>query len=162
MQYILEAMTRAEIRKSINHLSANLGQAFEDTIRRIDNEAQNRREVAKKTLMWILHSCRPLQVNELRYALATQIEEKEFDLDNILPARFIVDCCLGLVVIDNGSSVVRFVHHTLQDYLNIERQGVFQNEETEITKTCLTYLCLNNVPAPEMDQGGVGITDAIW
>ena len=162
MHIILEAMTRAEIRKSIRNLSVDLGQAFKDTIRRIDNETQNRREVAKQTLMWISHSCRPLQVDELRYALATQIKDKEFDLDNVLPARFIIDCCLGLVVIDNSSSVVRLVHHTLQDYLNSERQGLLQTEETEITKVCLTYLCLNDFPAPAMDQGGVGIIVASW
>ena len=162
MRFILEAMTRAEIRKSISNLSVNLGEAFEDTIRRIEKEAPNRRQVAKQTLMWILHSCRPLQVNELRHVLATEIGQKEFDLDNILQAKLIVDCCLGLVVIDDGSSIVRFVHHTLQDYLHTERQGFFQKEETEITKTCLTYLCLNNIPTPGMDQGGVDIIAAVW
>lgn len=146
-------MTRAEIRKSISNLSANLGEAFTDTIRRIDNEPENRRRTAKQALMWISHSCRPLRMNELRYALAIEIGEKGFDMDNILQAKLIVDCCLGLVVVDDGSSVVRLVHHTLQDYLQNERQDSFQMEETEITKACLTYLCLNNVPTSTTDHG---------
>ena len=157
MQFILDAMTRAEIRKSLSNLSANLGEAFTDTIRRIDNEPENRRRAAKQALMWILHSCRPLQINELRYALAIEIGKTGFDTDNILQAKLIVDCCLGLVVIDDGSSVVRLVHHTLQDYLQNERQNLFQQEETEITKACLTYLCLDDIPASTTDQGGVRI-----
>ena len=155
MQFILEAMTRAEIRNSIRNLSADLGEAFKDTVRRIDGEPQNRRKVAKQSLMWISHACRPLKIHELRYALATQTGEKEFDMDNVLQARFIVECCLGLVLIDESSSVVRLVHHTLQDYLHSQRQGLFQSEETEMTKACLTYLCFENLPATELDEGGV-------
>lgn len=156
MQSILEAMTRAEIRKSIRNLSTNLGQAFINTMRRIDNEPKTRREVARKALMWIYHSCRPLLIDELRFALAIQVGEKMFDSDNMIQAKLIIDCCLGLVVIDNGSSVVRLVHHTLQDFLRHEQQGMSQNEETEIAKACLTSLCLENVPPQAMDGKEVG------
>ena len=154
MQFIVEAMTRAEVRNLLRNLSADLGDAIKDTIRRIDSEPQNRQKAAKRCLMWVSHACRPLTINELRYALATQLGEKEFDEDNVLQARFIVECCLGLIVIDEGSSVVRLVHHTLQDYLYSERQGLFQDEATEITKVCLTYLCFGNLPAASVDEEG--------
>ena len=163
MQFILDAMTRAEIRKSLKNLSVNLGEAFTDTIRRIDNEPENRRQAAKKALMWILHSCRPLQIDELRCALAIEIGETNFDSDNILPAKLIIDCCLGLAVTDEGGSVVRLVHHTLQDYLQKERRRSFQAEETEITKACLTYLCLDDIPVSKIPGGGVSfIVDIAW
>lgn len=151
-------MTRSEIRKSLRSLSANLGQAFEDTLRRIDNEPPNRRKVGMQSLMWVSHACRPLQISELRHALATQVGDTEFDSDNLLQPRFIVECCSRLVVIDDESSVARLVHHTLQDFLHYERQEVFCGEETQITKICLTYLCLEGLDITEPDQRGVSLT----
>lgn len=155
MQSILEAMTRSEIRKSLRNLSANLGQAFEDTLRRIENEPQNRRLIAMQSLMWISRSYRPLQINELRHALATQAGDTKFDPDNVLQAKFIVECCSGLVVVDDESSIVRLVHHTLQDFLHSKRQELSRREETEITKICLTYLCLDQLDVANPDQRGV-------
>ena len=96
--------------------------------------------------MWISHARQPLRINQLRYALATPAEDDaSFDPDDVLQARTVVDCCLGLVLIDYGG-VVKFVHYTVQDYLQSERQSVFEEEECEIAKTCLKYLCLESAP----------------
>lgn len=157
MQSILEAMTRSEIRKSLLNLSANLGQAFEDTLRRIEDEPRNRRLVTVQSLMWISHAYRPLQINELRHAVATQVGDTEFDPDNLLQPKFIIECGFGLVVIDDESSVIRLVHHTLQDFLHSKRREVFRGEETEITKICLTYLCLDQLDIANSDQRGVSL-----
>jgi len=154
MQFVLEAMTRSEIQKSLRNLSANLGQAFEDTLRRIDNEPRNRRQVAIQSLSWVSHACRPLLINELRHALATQVGDTAFDPDNLLQSKLIVECCSGLIVIDDKSSLIRLVHHTLQDFLHSKRQEVFRAEETEITKFCLIHLCLGGLDIAIPDQRG--------
>ena len=142
MQVIIEAMTKSEIRKSLHNLSTNLSQAFEDTIERISNEPRNRQQIAMQSLMWVSHARSPLRIIELQHALATQVGDSKFDEDNLLQAKLIVDCCSGLIVLDNESSIVRLVHHTLQDFLQARQQPHFANEETQITKICLTYLCL--------------------
>ena len=142
MQVIIEAMTKAEIRKSLQNLSTNLSQAFEDTIERISNEPRNRQQIAMQSLMWISHARNQLRVIELQHALATQVGDTSFDEDNLLQAKLIVDCCFGLIILDNESSIVRLVHHTVQDFLQARQQPHFANEETQITKICLTYLCL--------------------
>ena len=161
MQVILEAMTKSEIRKILRNLSANLGQAFQNTIQRIDNEPRNRRTVAQQALMWVSHAYRPLQITELRHALATQLGDEKFDVDNLLQPRFIIECCFGLVVIDDESSTVRLVHHTLQDFLHSEREKSFMEEETNIAKICLTYMCMSNIDVVETDQSGV-IYGNLW
>lgn len=145
MQVILEAMTRAEIRRSLRNLSASLSQAFQDTIQRIDDETPSRRQVAMRCLMWVSRARRPLSVEELRQALATEIGESHFDEDNLLQVKYIIDCCFGLIVIEEESSTVRLVHYTLQDYLQSRHQHRLVNDETEITKICLTYLCFRGV-----------------
>ncbi len=141
MQVILEAMTRAEIRRSLRNLSASLGQAFEDTIQRIDEESPSRRQLAMRCLMWVSRARRPLSVEELRQALATEVGEIQFDEDNLLQSKYIIDCCFGLVVIEEESSTVRLVHYTLQDFLQSRHQQRLVSDENEITKVCLTYLC---------------------
>lgn len=145
MQIILEAMTRAEIRRSLRNLSASLGQAFQDTIQRIDEETPSRRQVAMRCLMWVSRARRPLSVEELRQALATEIGESQFDEDNLLQSKYIIDCCFGLMIIEEESSTVRLVHYTLQDYLQSRHQHRLISDETEITKICLTYLCLGGM-----------------
>ena len=140
MQAILGAMTKSEIRKSLRNLSADLGQAFEDTIQRIEREPRNRQQVAMQTLVWLSHACRPLQINHLLYALATQVGDTVFDRDNLLQPRLIVESCFGLVVIDEESSNVRLVHYTLQDYLRSRHEGFLTQEQTYLTQICLTYL----------------------
>lgn len=157
MRVIIEAMTRLEIRNSLRNLSANLGQAFSNSIQRIESEPRNRRAVALQALMWISHACRPLQIEELRHALGTQLGDRYFDIDNLLQPRFIIECCFGLVVIDDQSSVVRLVHCTLQDFLQSERRNLFLDEETEITRICLTYLCLDGLRTSDSELGGVSI-----
>ena len=142
MTVIIEALTKSEIRRSLKNISANLSQAFEDTLRRIDNEPRNRQRVAMRSLMWISHARSPLRINELRHALATQIGDTDLDRDNLIQPKLIIECCSGLVVVEDESSIVKLVHHTLQDFLQAQRQNMFPDAETEITNTCLSYLCL--------------------
>ena len=143
LQGILEAMTKSEVRRYLNNLSPNLGQAFENTIQRIENEPLNRRQVATRALMWVSHARRPLKINELCHALGTNLGDKEFDQDNFPPPRSVIECCYGLIVLDDEGSTVRLVHYTLQDHLQSRRPQVFQQEETYITKVLITYLCLD-------------------
>ena len=156
MQVIIEAMTKSEIRKSLHNLSTNLSQAFEDTLERIGNEPRNRQQIAMQSLMWVSRARSPLRVIELRHALATQVGDSKFDEDNLLQGKLIVDCCFGLLVLDNESSIVRLVHHTLQDFLQARQQPHFANEETQITGICLTYLCLGRSEVSSMHRQEYG------
>lgn len=110
-------------------------------MRRIKNETLARRDVGLRTLMWVLRARRPLRVSELRHALGTRVGESRLDNDNLLLPRFIIECCSGLIAIDDKSSTVRLVHYTLQDYLQSVYQDRLSEDETEITKICLTYMC---------------------
>ena len=157
MQVIIEAMTKSEIRKSLHNLSTNLSQAFEDTIERIGNEPRNRQQIAMQSLMWVSHARSQLRIIELQHALATQVGDTKFDEDNLLQARLIVDCCFGLIVLDNESSIVRLVHHTLQDFLQARQQPHFANEETQITRICLTYLCFDRSEISSMQPQEYGL-----
>ena len=163
LQGVLEAMTKSEVRASLNNLSPNLGQAFENTIQRIEKEPRNRRQVATRALMWVSHARRPLKINELCHALATNLGDREFDQDNLLPPRSVIECCYGLMVLDDEGSTVRLVHYTLQDHLQSRRPQLFQQEESYITKVLITYLCLDETADVtnelETEESGVSNID---
>ena len=136
-------MTKSEVKATLSSLSANIGQAFENTIERIENEPRNRRRVATEALMWVSHAQRPLYIDELCHALATKPGDIELDQDDLLPPRAIVESCSGLLVLDEESSTIRLVHYTLKDFLRSRGAQMLRQEETYITQVLITYLCFD-------------------
>lgn len=143
IRVILEQTSRAEIRQAIRTLPRELDKNFEATLIRIKRLPESRAELAMKTLMWITHAWRPLRIDELRHALAVKLGDTELDEDNLRPVNFMVDYCLGLVLIDHESSTIRLVHFTLQEYFQSQRVSIFPLGERMICQTCLTYLCFD-------------------
>lgn len=159
IQEILDQMTKSEIKRCLRNLSANLDQVYEDTIRRIQGEPRNRQHVAMQSLMWISHARRPLHVDELRHALATELGDTDLDRDNLLPTKLIIETCSGLLILDDESFTVRLVHFTLQEYLMSVRQSLFPLGETLIANICLTYLCFEYASSPPiLDKEEIGKT----
>ena len=140
-------MTKSEVRATLSNLSVNLGQAFEHTIQRIENEPPNRRRVATEALMWVSHARRPLHIDELCHALATKLGDTELDRDDLLPPRAIVESCSGLLVLDDEGSTIRLVHYTLKDFLQSRGAQLLRQEETYITQVLITYLCFDEESA---------------
>ena len=116
-----------------------LDDAYGATLGRIGAQGGERSRLGMMTLMWICHSERPLEANELCHALAVEIGSTDFDVDNVPSIRTVLNCCQGLVVVDKEGSVVRLVHFTLREYLS-GRPDLFQKCHSVIAETCLTYL----------------------
>jgi hypothetical protein len=51
-----------------------------------------------------------------------------------------VSVCAGLVVIDEGSAIIRLVHYTTQEYFKRIIDKWNPSAQLDITSTCLTYL----------------------
>jgi ankyrin repeat protein len=51
-----------------------------------------------------------------------------------------VSSCVGLVTVDEKSSIIRLVHYTAQEYLERTQPDWLRQGRIEITKTCLTLL----------------------
>ncbi|KAG7007404.1 hypothetical protein G7Y79_00010g029050 [Physcia stellaris] len=162
MQGITEALTKSEIRRYINVLTADLGQAFSDTLVRIQDQSPRRKRLALRALIWVSSTYRPLSAQELCHALATEVGHLEFDEDALLNPKVIVESCLGLINIDQGTTQVRLVHLALKDYLkrvDLKSESTMDNE-TYMTSTLLTYLCFGEdcasrygIPAIEAGRG---------
>ena len=97
----------------VERLISQSCQAYENKIRKIDNDPQNRRQVASQALMWVSHARRPLQVDKLCHALAMKLGDTVLDQDSLLSPRSTIESCSGLIVLDADSSTFRLVHYTL-------------------------------------------------
>ena len=133
--------TKSKRRKALESLPPNLYTSFQNIITRIRNHPnESQAEIGVRVLMWIHFACRPLTLVELQHALAVEKNDVEFDADNIPPPKAVLDYCLGLVVVDEETSTVRFVHYTLEEYFLKCTGTEFPNGCSYTAETCLTYL----------------------
>jgi ankyrin repeat protein len=95
-------------------------------------------------MAWMCFAKRPLHVEEIEHAIAIVVESQEFDVDDIVPGRKLVDLCCGLVMMDD-SKRFRFVHPTVQDHIKVVLRERLPDVETIVTRKCLTYLQLKHL-----------------
>ena len=93
--------------------------------------------------MWVSHAERPLRIDELRYALAVEMDSADLDPENIRPQDTVLGSCLGLVVVDAETSTVRLIHYTLQEYLS--RPAILPDAHKVLAQSCLSYLNYDEV-----------------
>ena len=128
------------MKRALDELPHGLNEALDSTLSRIRDQPDGRRRLGFNILMWISHAKRPLLVNELSEALAIRLGDKSLDSDNQPRPGVMVDCCMGLVTVDEKSSEVRAVHFSVQEYLYSNQIVLFPEAEEIIAGACITYL----------------------
>jgi membrane-associated phospholipid phosphatase len=110
------------------------------TFDRIRQQPSSQAEMALTIFTWVYLGKRILQVYELQHALAVQAGDTALVEDGIPPEETLLECCLGLVVIERETSTIRFAHFTLQEYLDQHWRELFPSGHSTVASTCLTYL----------------------
>jgi len=147
---ILEKPTKAARREALTMLPLALGDAYAGMIARIQKSSPSAHptgNLGMRVLMWLYLATRPLRLKELQHALAVVLEEgkrgnTDLDEDEIPAQKRILDCCLGLVVVDEETMTVRFVHYTLEEYFKRDKNSItyFPDHHKLAAQICLTYL----------------------
>lgn len=93
-------------------------------------------------------------MDELCYALAIKPGDMRFDEEGLPTHKSLLDCCLGLVIIDVETASFRLVHKALQDFLKkqYECKKIFQEGQQEISRTLLTFLGLHSDYHPDKES----------
>jgi hypothetical protein len=131
------------MRQALEEMPIGLDNSFNKTLIRIEQQFDGKKELAFEILLWISHAKRPLLVDELRQALAVQLNKPVFDEDDMPMPGMMVAVCMGLVIIDQDSSTIRLVHYSLQGYLQKPTTTFLSRGEAAIAKTCLAMLSLD-------------------
>ena len=144
VKMILSMPTKSQRRQALEKLPTDLYKSFQGIISRIQHPNASS-GLGMRILMWLHFAYRPLKLAELQHALAVNKGHTEFDSDNIPSQKAILDCCLGLVIVDEETMTVRFVHFTLEEYFRENFTTEFPNGDSSIAETCLTYLTFGNL-----------------
>ena len=133
-------MTRKALQHALDELPKTLHATYDDALDRIKKQNEDERLLAERILAWVSFAFRPLEVTELRHALAVTPGECEFEEANMPDEEDLTSVCAGLISIEEGSKVVRLAHYTAQAYLEEVRDKIFTNARQQVAATCLTYL----------------------
>lgn len=80
---------------------------------------------------------------KLQHALAIELGDKAFDVDNIPETEGILSVCAGLITLNEETRVARLVHYTTQQYFEKTWNTWFPDAHREIGRVCLTFLSLD-------------------
>ncbi|CAH0047168.1 unnamed protein product [Clonostachys solani] len=117
-----------------------LAQAYDEAVDRIRMQQPGFQHLATKVLSWVIFARRQLTILELQHALAVSVGDKKLDEDNVRDIKDIVSVCLGLVIVDEQSGIVRLVHYTTQEYFEQTKTRLFPNAEFELATICVAYI----------------------
>ena len=127
--------TLKAIKGTLDKLSkgaSSLDSAYDDTMKRIEDQGSDDRDLAKKTLLWISQSQRSLSVAEMQQAVAIELGESDLDPDNTVDCDDIISACAGLVTRGREShdrDILRLVHYTTQEYLERTKTKYFPSAQ---------------------------------
>lgn len=154
LNLVQDEINEKRIRKVIERFQNGSGaydDAYDETMKRIEQQGQYAQETAKTIFGWVLLSTRPLSLPGIQHALAVEIGESEFDDTNIIDVEELMSICIGLVTIDAQSNSLKFVHHTTAEYFERNLAQWFPDIHRVMTSACLAYMSLD-----VFDQGPCG------
>ena len=137
---VLEFPTKTKRRNALKTLPPDLYETFEAVITRIKELPSGRANLGVQVLMWLHLAYRPFQLEELQHALSVETGQTEFDPDNIPSQKMLLDSCLGLVIHDEETGTIRFVHYTLEEYFRRSGDRNFPDGCSRAAEICLTYI----------------------
>ena len=117
----------------------DLGGAYGATVGRIKAQGGEKARLGMAVLMWISHSRLPLQADEMCHAIAIRIGSNDLRSDDVPTISTLLGCCQGLATIEKGTSTIRLIHFTLQEYL-LTQPDLFDRAHSTMAETCLAYL----------------------
>jgi ankyrin repeat protein len=106
---------------------------------------------------WILCAQRPLRIEELREAVALDLDDTCLDEDKLPSGDSwrLIQMCGNLAILNREDSTVRLAHHTVKQFLLSQHDlipsslsllagATLQDIELEIGQLCVTYLCFSD------------------
>jgi len=142
---VLEETTIWRRRQALQILPSTLHDAFVNMIARVQGLPSGQAELAMRVLLLLHLAFRPLKLDEVRHALAVHPDNTELVNENIPTLKRILDCSLGLVIVDDKTSIIRFVHYSLEEHFQKHGDSLFPEKYSRVAEICLGYLNLRQL-----------------
>ena len=142
-----------ELKESLQHLPEDLDKTYEDALERI--KQQDSRKLARANQVLTLISCanRPLKLEEMRQALSIRRSDSSLDSEALPKTDSLISTCCGLVVVEDGSQIVRLVHYTTEEYFKRRLQR-YRSPEAQgyFASILITYLSFTTFTSFSLDR----------
>ncbi|KAL1634866.1 hypothetical protein SLS58_010495 [Diplodia intermedia] len=132
LQTIARLVTVPDIYAQLDNLPEGLEKSYDAVYRQIESSAEHGKFLAKRTLQWLL--CAQIQLTRQAFLLAVSDGHD----DPTLTAATIVDVCCNLVFLDESVNAFRFVHLSVQEYLQRCQGYSLETAHGTAAKTCLS------------------------
>lgn len=132
----------AHLRRSLQSAPQNLQGMYQKTTDRIlaqTAQGSSRSILAIRVLTWVAYSVRPLQVEELRHALAVEAGDRDLNHENLTSLKIFISSCMGLIKVDEQNNC-RLVHLTAYDFFRTHASFDSTKAHLDFANTCLQYL----------------------
>jgi ankyrin repeat protein len=135
-----------EIQDSLHSLPKSLEETYRRCVRRIN--VYDRRTI--KVLKWVSFANRPLHIDELREAVAFDLEDTKWHGERLPRGNFILGSCANLVTMDLTDYSITFAHFSVKQYLEKYWElipGYPQNQvqgSLQCGEFCIVYLSFSD------------------
>jgi len=143
-------LTDASIREVLQNLPRDLGETYCRLLARVEDA--ERRGYVQNMFRWIIFARRPLKVDELREAIAFDINDTEWDQAKI-PSELLrlIRSCGNLILINDETKEVQLAHYTVEQYL-LDRDDKFRTyfhirkgeSNWKLAQICVAYLSFSD------------------
>lgn len=137
--------TDESIREALRNLPPDLSTTYDRILRR--SEYRRGRSYQRQILSFLLAALRPLEINELREALAVVPGDTHWKSDNqVNNVYHALTCCESLVIVAEEERTVHFVHQSVVQFLLDQKStsGALRFDlaqaSLELGEVCVTYL----------------------
>ncbi|KAH6902845.1 hypothetical protein BKA70DRAFT_1156371, partial [Coprinopsis sp. MPI-PUGE-AT-0042] len=143
------------VMEELDKLPAELNLLYDKAFERIEMQPEEYAALAKCVLLWVAYAYRPLTVNDLQYAVASNPTLDWKTPGNLVPGSLLVSVCCGLITVEDNNRfwrpvalrTVRFVHYTALDAV----RRVLERWETSphclLAELCIKRLMQCGVPS---------------
>ena len=128
------------VRTTMTVMPKGVFEFYDDVLRRIEDQPNDDKALAKKALAYIFCARRLLSLPELSQMLAVEAGDTDLDSNASPEPEILLTVCAGLITIDEQGTTVRFNHSTVQEHLETHGDKFFHEPEVKFSQTCLTYL----------------------
>ena len=133
-----------KMRQALENFSGELDDALESTVRRINGQPKDARDLAHRLIRWIVNAERPLRTSEITHAFAIEPEDEEVNTEELAISSTLLRICMGVVVCDSNHEILTLMHPSAYEFFS-SYHGDAADAHEDIARTCFTYLSLRTL-----------------
>ncbi|KAH6908186.1 hypothetical protein BKA70DRAFT_292551 [Coprinopsis sp. MPI-PUGE-AT-0042] len=158
------------VMEKLDKLPAKLDVLYDEAFKRIETQPEEHAALAKRVLLWVAYAYRPLSVEELQYAVASDPSVDWATPKNLVPESLMVSVCCGLIVFEKKDKVLfkrRWTRREIDPHIHTARlvhytalnavKHVFERWQTPphclLTEVCVERLIICGIPSGQPSHG---------